>query len=289
MTRLSIITVTHNSSHILDLFLKRLIGDSHPDVRIIVVDSGSADVDETRSIVERYRAVFVSSRVNLGYGTCSNRGAALADTEWLAFVNPDVNLHVSTLETLIEQSQTHDIQCIGPQVLDEHGVVRDSWGPMAAPFWRRGSPLNIHEPGLTVTQSISGCCMVMPRNWFERLGGFDESFFMFCEELDLHKRLGELGGRVATSTQVHVTTSGGASSEGVTVRWSQVERCVAHIHFTRKHYSRIEGFMDAALRFIEIGLNGPRYRPRVASWLQLWSGIMRSRKLMNRALHTWAG
>ena len=288
MIQLGIVTVTHNSSHILDGFLKRLIGGSDPDIRIIVVDSGSADVDETRLIAEKYGAVFVSSLLNLGYGTCSNRGAALADTEWLAFVNPDVNLHVSTLESLIEQARDHDIQCIGPQVFDEHGVLRDSWGQMTAPPWRKGNATKTREPGLTVTQSISGCCMVMPRNWFERLGGFDESFFMFCEELDLHKRMGELGGRVATSTQVHVTTSGGASSAGVTVRWSQVERCVAHIHFTRKHYSRIESFMDAALRFIEIGLNGPRYRPRVASWLQLWSGIMRSRKLINRALHTWA-
>lgn len=282
MIRLTVVTVTYNSSHILDDFLSCLIGDSHPDIRVIVVDSGSQDVDESRSIAAQYGAAFVSSMVNLGFGTCSNRGAELADTEWIAFVNPDVSVHASTLETLIEQSLDHDIQCIGPQILDEHGVIRDSWGRMAAPPWRRHGAPSKPEPGLTLVQSISGCCMVMPRNWFVRLGGFDESFFMFCEELDLHRRLGALGGRIAASTQVNVTTSGGASSADVTARWSEVERCVAHIHFTRKHYSCIESFMDSVLRFIAIGLDGQRYRPRVTSWLQLGSGMIRSGKLANR-------
>lgn len=276
------VTVTHNSSHLIDIFLSDLLRDD-PDKsdKVVVVDSGSPDSESTRKSVEAVGAHFVASRENIGYGSASNLGSRSADSDWIALVNPDVRVSFADVEKLVAEAVQYNIQCIGPNVHNEHQELQTSWHTIASPPWRKQGKLATRRGDFFLADSVSGCCMVINRGWFEKLGGFDESFFMFCEEIDLHKRLVEAGGRVGISNRVAVQTPGGGSSLGTTKRWSMVERDVAHVQFTTKHYSRLEGSLDAVWRLVII-LTKPNYRPRTVSLRQfavgLWTRVVNRRK-----------
>ncbi|MDV8146992.1 glycosyltransferase [Arthrobacter sp. B10-11] len=268
-----IVTVTYNSAHLISSFLRNLLnGREAASGRVVVVDSGSSDAERTRRSVDELGSVFVSLPNNVGYGSASNVGSQYSDSEWIAMVNPDVRVTLGDIENLVADAQQYGFQCIGPNVVDEEGVLQQSWHGMAAPPWRRRSSSAERQGEAFRADSVSGCCMVIQRNWFEKLGGFDESFFMFCEEIDLHKRLSEAGGKIGVSNRVRVTTPGGASSLGTTKRWSNVERSIAHVQFTTKHYSKLEGTIDALWR-LGLIVTKDVYRPRTASLKQFTEGI----------------
>jgi N-acetylglucosaminyl-diphospho-decaprenol L-rhamnosyltransferase len=268
-----VVTVTHNSAHLIGSFLSVLLeGHSDESRRVVVVDSGSSDSEATRELVEEQGSIFVGSPHNVGYGSGSNLGSRHSNSEWIALVNPDVKVTLEDLETLVSEARRHGFQCLGPNVLNEEGVLQQSWHGTAAPPWRKRERTAERQGDIFRVASVSGCCMVIQRSWFKKLGGFDEAFFMFCEEIDLHKRLAEAGGKVGVSNRVSVTTPGGASSLGITKRWSSVERAVAHVQYTTKHYSGVEGVLDALWRFAII-MTDRSYRPRAASLRQYVTGI----------------
>jgi GT2 family glycosyltransferase len=117
--------------------------------------------------------------------------------------------------------------------------------------------------------------MALPASRFRSLGGFDVDFFMFCEEMDLHRRLRESGGRTAIALEVEVHTPGGASSLGVTDRWRSVERMVGHTRYVFKHFSYIEGLIAIMANLSRI-LVEPRFVARKVSLRQYLAGIRRS-------------
>jgi N-acetylglucosaminyl-diphospho-decaprenol L-rhamnosyltransferase len=268
-----VVTVSYNSSHLIGGFLDALEASADELSTVYVVDSGSDDAATTREIVEGRGANFVPLAANVGFGTATNAGVARSSSRWVAVVNPDVKASMATLHRLAEQSLASGAQCIGPEVRDEDGARVRTWRGIIAPPWRRGVGTPAYREGPMIwTDSISGCCMVIDRPWFERLRGFDESFFMFSEEIDLHSRLRSLGGRTAVFLGVSVVTPGGSSSEGVSRRWSMTERSISHVHFVAKHYSRVEAIADVAFRAIEIVVKR-EFRPSPASIRQFARGV----------------
>lgn len=272
MPSVSVITVTHNSAHVLPSFFYGL-GDRACVDDVVVVDSGSRDPAQVRVLATDVGARFIDAAANVGYGTASNLGAHGASSEWLAFVNPDVQVLARDLVQLCEVGQKHDVDCLGPQLKDSTGVRSISVRREMAPPWRRTGLRRRREPwsapGVLPAGCLSGCAMVVRRSAFERAGGFDENFFMFAEEVDLQKRMLDAGGRLAVVPQVHALTDGGGSSEGVTSRWAATERSVGHVRYTRKHFGAVDGVVDLAFRCLEVAFS-PTFRPRRQSWCQLW-------------------
>lgn len=274
-TNISVVTVTYNSSHLIGNFLSTLLGNettSHDHV--VVVDSGSADSAATKTIAENHGVTFIGSTANVGYGTGSNLGARDITTKWVAFVNPDVEVTLEDLKRLADSAERNGYQCIGPTVVDEDDRPQVSWHGIAAPPWRPARFAPETSGDTFATPSISGCCMVFERHTFERLKGFDEAFFMFCEEIDLHKRLAEIGGRVGVTSSVVVKTPGGASSLGITKRWSNVERSIAHVQFFSKHYTWPEALIDVIWRAFLI-CTQRTYQPKMDSLRHFVRGLAR--------------
>lgn len=272
MTMLSIISVTYNSSHIIAEFLNNLALPAAPDCEVIVVDSGSQDWKLTASIVEKAGHRFVRSSRNVGYGAGSNLGANMATGAWLLFVNPDVQMSYETAVRLVSVAQEHDVTCIGPTVLNEEGVSKRSYGRTVTPPWRRRTQGFRTVNNLIYAETISGCCMAVHSGDFHRVGGFDERFFMFCEEMDLHRRLTDTKSVVATSLEVTVTTAGGASSKGVTEHWRLVERMVGHTNYIFKHFTVIEGWLAIGYNLAKICIL-PGYSSRRESYGQFFRGV----------------
>lgn len=273
--KMSIITVAYNSSHILRDFVRRLELDRHQDCELIIVDSGSDDVGLTKEIARDADITLLVSDENIGYGRGSNLGAAEAKGRWLVFVNPDVSVSCEQLLALVSIAEANNLDCVGPRVAGLDGNVKRTWGRTITPPWRRRNRGYVEAGSLILAETISGCCMALPASRFRSLGGFDVDFFMFCEEMDLHRRLRESGGRTAIALEVEVHTPGGASSLGVTDRWRSVERMVGHTRYVFKHFSYIEGLIAIMANLSRI-LVEPRFVARKVSLRQYLAGIRRS-------------
>jgi GT2 family glycosyltransferase len=209
----------------------------------------------------------------------TNIGVRSARNDWIAIVNPDVKVTLGQLKELCAIAAAANIACLGPQVIDQAGCVVSTARSTIRPPWRGSGFRPTVSGDLTFCESISGCCMVMRREEFERVGGFDRYFFMFAEEIDLHSRITSDGGKVAVTRQVTVQTPGGGSSSSVSKRWNATEREVAHVRYVRKHFGMVDASVDFVWRVLRI-LGGGVYVPRLDSLRQLWRGVSDSTRSM---------
>lgn len=254
-----------------------LTGGRETRDRVVIVDSGSADWRSTERVCEEFRVEFFRIESNVGYGAANNRAALMAYTPWMVFVNPDVETTLDDLHRLVDCASDLGAVCAGPRVMSRAGKVSKPIVDEMGPRWRRSSfiPIRMAE-GVLEVAAVSGCCLAVETAAFNSLGGFDERFFMFAEEIDLQRRLRAGGGVVVYLDSVMVLTEGGSSSEGVSSRWSLTERDVAHVRYVRKHFTWVEGSLDIVYRAGRM-LFSRKYAPRLLSIRQLLAGVRRAR------------
>lgn len=276
--RLTIVTVTHNSSHVLPSFLESLnldqVGES---AHLVLVDSGSDDPSAVRSAALACGAHFIDAQANVGYGSASNIGAIGAESEWIAFVNPDVSVAAQDLLRLCGAAEANGLAAIGPTILLPGGGTETNVRSLIVPPWRRRTRRTLVKAtplseDILRCASVSGCCLVVETEAFASVGGFDPRFFMFAEEIDLQARLGKRGHVIGMSSSVFVESPGGASSEGVTPRWGNTQRLASHVLYVDKHFTRLEGLVDLGWRTLQV-LSDRRYFPRRTSLRQLFAEV----------------
>lgn len=273
MTTVRVVTVTHNSSHIIGQFLADLDASGTPGARLVVVDSGSKDAEETGQAVAATGGAYLRVGENVGYGQGSNFGAASADEDWLFFVNPDVRISAHTLMELAEEANASGLDCVGPMIRNAHGIDQHTFRGLISPPWRRRRhPSFVGTEQILPTLSVSGCCLGVRRDQFVQLGGFDPRFFMFCEEIDLQARLLDAGGRIGIACNHVAVTDGGGSSAGVERRWSTTERSASHVTYVHKHFTAGEAAIDLTWRVAQI-LVRAEFRPRRESMHQFFTRI----------------
>lgn len=273
---LSIVTVSYESSFVLSEFFQGL--DVSDDVEVIVVDSGSSDVDATREIASNFGAHILPVPDNIGYGQGSNRGVDAASSAWVALVNPDVQIPCAELLRLRDEAIRMGLTCIGPTLRSFSGQAPPSARDIIRRPWDRSRTFELDE-GLVYAPSMSGCCMVIRRDAFIEVGGFDQRFFMFCEEIDFHKRLAASGGKIAVSTTLFASTAGSSSSAGVTSRWATTQRAASHVVYMRKHHPGPAAWIDLAWRVLML-VTKSEFRPRRASLAQFFKALSMSKKLV---------
>lgn len=176
----------------------------------------------------------IESRRNLGFGAAVNRAAAETAADWLLIVNPDCIVTPAALKLLEVLARTRpDAGLIGVVIRRADGDLEPA-SQRRDPTMRRvfagliGKPedaVNVVPPaasaGLADVEAISGAMMLMPRDLFARLHGFDEGYFLHFEDLDLCRRVRDAGRAVLLAGRVHATHIGGSSSRHrqVFVEW----------------------------------------------------------------------
>jgi N-acetylglucosaminyl-diphospho-decaprenol L-rhamnosyltransferase len=191
---------------------------------IVVVENG--EVGSVPQTLIELGVVLVSPGVNLGYGGGVNRGAALArPTTYLLVSNPDVIVHPGAVHALMEYLDEHpDVALVGPSILRPDGTVYPSQRVFPN-MWLAGvhallSPLWPDNPATQRYRSarsdgtvdwVSGAFFLVRRSSFEAVGGFDERYFMFAEEMALCWQLREHGFAVAATSDAVVTHIEGVS------------------------------------------------------------------------------
>ena len=210
--------------------------------RVIVVDNASSDGSlERLAGAASAHVELIRNTSNLGFAAGCNRGAAVADTPYLLFINPDCRVETGALPRLLTVLQSrNDAAMAGPLILGSDG--REQRGCRRyLPDPRRGlmRVLGLGGPGangwvggfdLTGTplpeapaavEAISGACMLVKRDAYVQVGGWDEGYFLHCEDLDLCMRFGLQGLRVLFVPDAIVHHTQGVSSRGrsVFVSW----------------------------------------------------------------------
>ncbi|GAB3348617.1 glycosyltransferase family 2 protein [Lysobacter tyrosinilyticus] len=236
------IVVSFQSAETIDDCLLRLrAADGVMAIR--VVDNGSDD--GTMEIVQRHatrdpRVHFIANPDNPGFAVACNQGAADLPRQdgvrWLAFVNPDCLVEVDTLARLRAHALTGEREALlGADLVDEAGV-RDTAARRRDPDFAamlesllRGAAASGAQLGVAVddarplqpVEAVSGALMLLDRNLFDRLGGFDSGYRLHAEDLDLCRRVRDSGALVAVANDVRVVHIRGVSSRSrpVFVEW----------------------------------------------------------------------
>ncbi|UPG89213.1 glycosyltransferase family 2 protein [Luteibacter aegosomaticola] len=219
----SIIIVLADSGPLTRECVEHALASDRP-VEVILVDNGSDDgVPEAldRAYVGDDRVRVVYNRANLGFGPAVNRGAVHARGKWLLVLNPDCLIDPDTITRMGAHIGPHT-GIVGAVVQDASGQVdpasrrRDPLlGRAIATKLGRGGGIDIAGPlpaGAEPVEIVSGAILLMPRAAFETLGGFDETFFLHCEDMDLCRRARDMGYQVLLAGDVQVMHGKGGSS-----------------------------------------------------------------------------
>ena len=250
----AVVTVTYRSAADIEPFLKS-VASASPTTPVFVVDNPSEQSGETIQLAERWGAQVVRLPENVGYGSAVNAAAKRIDPAipFLLVSNPDVRLHQGAIEALVSALERRtDAGSIGPRILNEDGSVYPSarqipslrtgvghalffriWprNPWTRRYRDEGSPT-------TATRDVgwlSGAALLVRRSAFDQIGGFDERYFMYFEDVDLGYRLGRAGWKNAYEPAATVTHTGAQSTTSVRAQMLRAHHRSAQRFLDRKY------------------------------------------------------
>jgi len=197
-----VVVVTHNSQGTIAEALRSILDQTWRPKRLVVVDSASHD--GTVSLVRSQfpEATLVELPTNVGYGKGNNLGAAICDSQLIAFVNPDVILSHTWIQEVASEVGRH------PSCAAAEGTLL-----LSQQSWRyncKGSFVNLLGYGCATGYGTeytpsenpfeisypSGAAFLIRSNVFQALGGFDENYFLYHEDVDLGLRTHALGWKI---------------------------------------------------------------------------------------------
>jgi N-acetylglucosaminyl-diphospho-decaprenol L-rhamnosyltransferase len=226
----SIIIVACDSGRLLADCIASVLDSSVP-VQVIVSDNASSD-GSIEAIQTRWPELrLLRNGTNLGFGAACNRAAIQARGDSLLFLNPDCRVEADTVARLRAHGDART-GVLGASIIGTDGNPepasrrRDPLMHRAlmtatglARFELRWSalaganlPENLAASALEDVEAVSGALMFVPRVAFERIGGFDEKYFLHFEDIDLCRRSRDMGLRVACANDVRVMHAKGTSS-----------------------------------------------------------------------------
>ena len=245
------VAVSHDSAKLLPHCVESLL---QQQVAVVVVDNASQD-----GSVEAARiagAHVIVNRKNEGYGRANNQGVRAADgAKWCLITNPDVTVEPDCLTKLVEAARRHPRAAIVvPRLTEpsgrvfEHGtsvLSRVSSGPDL------GEAMSGNERAV---RFVSGACMLVRRDAFLSVGGFDERIFLFYEDDDLCLRLRKAGFILVMVDDAFAQHARGRSSAPAPGR---IFRSRWHQAWSRSYVCRKHGVPDDSLVvLIRNGLKG---------------------------------
>ena len=239
------IVVSYDSAEVLPACLDALAGEGVP---AIVVDNASGD--DSRAIAEAKGARVIANARNEGYGRANNIGVAAAGTPYVLIVNPDLELGRGAAAALLEAAERYpDAGMLAPRIVEPSGRVFLQPRSLLSPaHLNRAGTMAIPE-GDACLPFLSGACLLIRRELFVALGGFDPAIFLFYEDDDLCRRMRDAGHAL-----VHVHAAEARHGRGRSTAPSPQRRFKArwHLAWSEHYIARKYGLVEPKpLRMLE--------------------------------------
>lgn len=254
---LDIVIVDYNAGRLVRDCLESLTAHEPHDVRIgrtIVVDNASREPTSDFLDSLGRDVTVVRNETNRGFAAACNQGARLGTARYVLFLNPDTRLLPGSLDVpvaYLDAAEHADVGIVGIQLLDDDGRVTTSCFdfPRVRHFLYRAMALDRLLPDVfpsgtipaaehsatRAVDQVMGAFFLVRRSLFDRLGGFDERFFVYFEEVDFALRARQSGSAsvfLVSAAATHVGCGTTASIKGVRLRLSVESR----LRYGRKHF-----------------------------------------------------
>ncbi len=268
---LSVIIVNYNVKYFLEqalTSLKRASKDFKVEYFVIDNDSSDGSVEYIQENIPWVKLIV--NRENVGFARANNQGLENAKGRYLLIINPDTVVGEETLKTLITFMEEHPkVGAVGPKIIDRKGKFEiDSRRTFPTPFsaFCKMTGLSALFPqsrlfakyNLTYLSSetegevdaLSGCFMLVRREVYESVGGFDDDYFMYGEDLDWCWRIKQAGWKVYYYPRAEIIHYGGESALRSSLNLRRSFYRAMHL-FVKKHF---EGKIPFPVILIRLGI-----------------------------------
>ena len=271
MPELSVLIVSYRCWSRLDDCLKSLGQQQDVDLEVIVVDNHSNDGMAKDFVKGHPKVIFDLQEINGGFSQGCNKGVSHAHGKWLLFLNPDTVLEPGTLRKLLDRAeQETDWKLIGIRQVDEKG--RDNHAHGVYPTWwniwpparavgnllsGKGTSRDLWSQGeYSFPEFLSGSFILIRAHDLRELGGWDERFWMYNEDIDLCYRAHLKGWKVVAYNAIQCTHQhGGSSRINPKVRAiAKSANVISLDQYIRKHFSLPAMIAGKTVLFITRGL-----------------------------------
>jgi N-acetylglucosaminyl-diphospho-decaprenol L-rhamnosyltransferase len=273
---LSIVIVSWNVRDLLRSCLQSIVDGAHssPDggalrigdwtVEILVVDNASTD-GSAEMVRQQFPQVhLIANTDNRGFTAANNQGLARSQGRYLLLLNPDTETVGDALVTMLRYVEANpEVGALGPKLVNPDGSVQSSRRRFPAfatalvestvvqEWWQDNRVLRRYYMADTPDDAIQGvdwvvgACLLVRRQAYEQVGGLDEGFFMYSEELDWCRRIRAAGWKIVYLPTAAVIHHEGKSSEQV-VPARHIYFQSSKVRYFRKHHG---AFQAEALRW----------------------------------------
>ena len=297
---LTVIVVSYNTRDLTLAALRTLHATTRVTAfRTVVIDNASTDGSADAIALAFPQVELIRSTENLGFARANNVVAAAAQTEWLLLLNPDTEVHAGAVDALMAFARANPQAGIwGGRTVFPDGSLN------IASCWNRITPWSVFclavglraafpRSNLFDTEAIghwkrdtvrhvdivTGCFLLIRRELWEQLGGFDLRYFMYGEEADLCLRAARLGYRPMITPDAQIMHIVGAASPTRASKRLMVTK--ARITLIRDHWPAWQVRIGVALMWLWGALRvlaataispfgGSRGRQRADYWSEVW-------------------
>lgn len=275
---INIMILNWNSSADILTLLYSIQKSNYKKFRIVVVDNFSDDADVLKSLEKTFPEIeihLIFNESNFGYAKGNNLGFSYLEANKLSgdilIINPDVQVGVNTLQELIfAKMQNKNVGAVMIRTFDEFGCLIYDKIKLSG-FKQSYNILPINFRGVDETDYCAGSCFLLDRNLIREIGLFDESFFLYWEEVDLSLRIRQSGYRLLCTTKSSIIRKSNSLDRGVNAyyyyirnsfilkkKWPIECGSFSHISFIVISIlsSLINGFKKRDFRFVKSSIKG---------------------------------
>ncbi len=262
--RLSVIIVSWNVRELLSACLRSLPLDD-PQAEVIVVDSASSDGTAPMVRDEFPAVALIASETNLGYSRGNNLGLQRARGRYLLVFNPDTEIVGDALGAMCAFMDEHpEVGALGPQMMYADGAPQPTRRRFPTPltaffestwlqsFAPRSLLSHFYAEDLPANETVEvdwvvGAALLVRREAYAQVGGFDEGFFMYSEELDWCRRMKAAGWKVVHFPAARILHHEARSSAQVPAA-THIRFNASKVRYFRKYHGAV--FAEALRLFL---------------------------------------
>jgi GT2 family glycosyltransferase len=227
---------------------------------VIIADNNSAD-GKLEDFKSRYPGFkFISNDKNGGFAYGCNKGSSDAKGDYLLFLNPDTVAEPAAIAQLLERSKDrNDDHIISCRQTDRRGRESKAWGlfpgfgTLTGPgrsIYRKINAANVKETPeagkfFFNPDWVSGSVIMIPAATFNKIGGFDEDYWMYSEDTDICRRVRNIGGSIIFFTDISIRHDHGRTSRVnlKTTSMTKTEVMISGHVYLSKHKMGFSGFI----------------------------------------------